>query len=386
MEAYLCHYSEIGLKKGNRTYFERILEQNMRKSLQTLLPKAAFNIQKTNKRFIVEFKDDVAPEQVEQALSYIFGIVNYARVRVVPPDIQAIGQAAVELVSQKDGQTFAIVTRRADKHFPMNSQKVNREVGAQVVEATGKGVNLSRPDITCHIEIMKHKVLVYVDKRPGPGGLPVSSSGKVLVLLSGGFDSAVASYFALKRGAKCTFIHFHSYPYTTRASQDKVIELARQLNRYQFQSRLHMVPFAETQEDIVFNTPERYRVILYRRFMMRIAERLAYREGLKAIVTGESLGQVASQTLENLGAIEQVTTLPILRPLIGMDKNEIIAVARRIGTYDISVKPHDDACTRFMPKHPETRAKIENVLEIEKNLDVNGLVDKAFEKIEIVEI
>jgi len=386
MEAYLCHYSEIGLKKGNRTYFERILEQNMRRSLQAFLPEAAFKIQKTNKRFIVEFKDEANPERVEQALSYVFGIVNYARVRVVPPEIEAIARAAVELVTQKEGQTFAIVTRRADKHFPMNSQEVNREVGAQVVAATGKGVNLSQPDITCHIEIMPRKVLVYVDKRPGPGGLPVSSSGKVLVLLSGGFDSAVASYFALKRGAKCTFIHFHSYPYTTRASQDKVIELARQLNYYQFQSKLYMVPFAETQEDIVFNTPERYRVILYRRFMMRIAERLANREGLKAIVTGESLGQVASQTLENLGAIEQVTTLPVLRPLIGLDKNEIIAVARRIGTYDISVKPHDDACTRFMPKHPETRAKLDRVLEAEKALDVEAMIEKAMEKTEVIEI
>jgi thiamine biosynthesis protein ThiI len=386
MEAYLCHYSEIGLKKGNRTYFERILEQNMRRSLQVFLPEAAFKIQKTNKRFIVEFKDEANPERVEQALSYVFGIVNYARVRVVPPEIEAIARAAVELVTQKEGQTFAIVTRRADKHFPMNSQEVNREVGAQVVAATGKGVNLSQPDITCHIEIMPRKVLVYVDKRPGPGGLPVSSSGKVLVLLSGGFDSAVASYFALKRGAKCTFIHFHSYPYTTRASQDKVIELARQLNYYQFQSKLYMVPFAETQEDIVFNTPERYRVILYRRFMMRIAERLANREGLKAIVTGESLGQVASQTLENLGAIEQVTTLPVLRPLIGLDKNEIIAVARRIGTYDISVKPHDDACTRFMPKHPETRAKLDRVLEAEKALDVEAMIEKAMEKTEVIEI
>ena len=386
MEAYLCHYSEIGLKKGNRTYFERILEQNMRRSLQVFLPEAAFKIQKTNKRFIVEFKDEANPERVEQALSYVFGIVNYARVRVVPPEIEAIARAAVELVTQKEGQTFAIVTRRADKHFPMNSQEVNREVGAQVVAATGKGVNLSQPDITCHIEIMPRKVLVYVDKRPGPGGLPVSSSGKVLVLLSGGFDSAVASYFALKRGAKCTFIHFHSYPYTTRASQDKVIELARQLNFYQFQSKLYMVPFAETQEDIVFNTPERYRVILYRRFMMRIAERLANREGLKAIVTGESLGQVASQTLENLGAIEQVTTLPVLRPLIGLDKNEIIAVARRIGTYDISVKPHDDACTRFMPKHPETRAKLDRVLEAEKALDVEAMIEKAMEKTEVIEI
>lgn len=386
MDAYLCHYSEIGLKKGNRAYFERILAQNIRRSIKALLPESDFSIQKTNKRFIIEFADSVNHDLVRTALSRVFGIVNYAHVLVVEPELAAIASAAVQLVSKKEGNTFAIVTRRADKGFPLNSQQVNVEVGARVVEATKKGVNLTQPDITCHIEIMKSKVLVYVDKRPGPGGLPVGSSGKVLVLLSGGFDSAVASYFILKRGAKCAFIHYHSYPYTNKASQEKVVELAQKMNQFQFQSTLYMVPFAETQEDIVFNVAERYRVILYRRFMMRIAERLARRENFKAIVTGESLGQVASQTLENLGAIEQVTTLPILRPLIGMDKNEIIQVAREIGTYEISVKPHDDACTRFMPKHPETRAKIESILEAEQNLDVQGMVEKAFEKIEAVQI
>ncbi|NOX90602.1 MAG: tRNA 4-thiouridine(8) synthase ThiI [Calditrichaeota bacterium] len=383
---FLCHYSEIGLKKGNRNYFERILEQNIRKSIERALPESEFSIHLDYKRFIIDFKEQVEEERVGTALHRVFGIVNYACVRKTNLELSEIEQAAVELISAKEGKTFAIRTKRADKAFPLNSNEVNVRVGAKVVEATGKSVDLTIPEITCHIEIMKQGALVYVDKIQGPGGLPVNSSGKVLVLLSGGFDSPVAAFYAMKRGAKCSFIHFHSYPYTNKFSQEKVIDLAKKLNEYQFKSRLYMVPFAETQEEIVFNCPDRLRVILYRRFMMRIAERLARRKDLKAVVTGESLGQVASQTLENIAAIEEAITLPVLRPLVGMDKNEIIQVARKIGTYEISVKPHDDACTRFMPRQPETRAKLEKVLEAEKSLDVEDLVEKAFQSIEILEI
>ena len=383
---FLCHYSEVGLKKGNRTYFERILETNMRKSLQRAFPQEKFSVKKELKRFLISFDRDVPVEKVKAVLEAVFGLENFSPVLSVPLQIDEIEEAALHLMKSRTERTFAVRAKRSDKSFPMNSQEINVRIGAKIVEETGKKVDLTNPEITCHIELMRDAALVFVDRFKGPGGLPVSSSGKVLVLLSGGFDSAVAAYFALKRGAKCTFIHFHSYPYTNKFSQEKVIDLARILNRFQFNSRLFMVPFAETQEEIVLNSPEKFRVILYRRFMMRIAERLAKKEGLKAIVTGESLGQVASQTLENMAAIEQVTTMPILRPLIGLDKNEIIAIARKIGTYETSAKPHDDACTRFMPKHPETRAKLPQILEVEQRLDVEKLVEETMNKMEIVEI
>ena len=202
--------------------------------------------------------------------------------------------------------------------------------------------------------------------------------------MSGGFDSPVAAYYALKRGARCEFIHFHSYPFTNKASQDKVQQLVSVMNNFQKKSTLFMVPFTNTQQEIVMVVPDRYRIIFYRRFMMRIAERLAQKRELKAIITGESLGQVASQTLENMAAVEQAITLPVLRPLIGFDKNEIMDVGRRIGTYDISVLPHDDACTRFMPRNPVIRAILNDVITIEKDLDVEGLVEKDLAEMETV--
>ncbi len=383
---FLCHYSEIGLKKGNRVYFERILETNMRKSLQRYLPHVRFSIKKEQKRFLITFGQEVAADDVKSALQRVFGLANFSPVLSVPLEMEAIEQAALDLMRPRKETRFAVRARRAEKSFPLNSQEINIRVGAKIVEETGKKVDLTHPEITCYIEIMRDTALVFADRFPGPGGLPVSASGKVLTLLSGGFDSPIAAYLALKRGAKSSFIHFHSYPYTNKFSQEKVIELAKILNQFQFSGKLYMVPFAETQEEIVLNCPEKYRVILYRRFMMRIAEKVARKHGLKAIITGESLGQVASQTLENLAAIEQVANLPVLRPLIAMDKNEIIDLARKIGTYEISARPHDDACTRFMPKHPETRAKLNDILRVEEHLDVQALVDRAYEKIETLEI
>ncbi len=382
----LCHYSEIGLKKRNRAYFERIFENNIRQSLRSVLPDQEFKVIRDHKRYLLQFKNDVDFETVQVGLDRVFGLAYYAPVAVCSPTIEELEATALKLMEKRSEETFAVRCRRVDKSFPLKSNEVNVRLGAAIVEKLGKKVNLTEPQVTCSIEITKDKALVSVSRIKGPGGLPVGASGKVLVLLSGGFDSPVAAFLALKRGARCTYIHFHSYPYTNKFSQEKVLDLARILNRYQFHSKLLMVPFAQTQEEIVFNSPDRFRVILYRRFMMRIAERIAKKEGLKAVVTGESLGQVASQTLENLAAIEQVITMPVLRPLIGMDKNEIIALSRKIGTYDISVKPHDDACTRFMPRQPETRARLEDVLKAEAELDVERLVEEAINRIETVEI
>lgn len=385
-QVYIVHYSEIGLKGGNRAYFEKGLASNIRKVLKRALPDQRFDVHKVSKRLLVSFVDEVHDEVVFNALRTVFGVENFGAVRIVPTELTAIEQECLELLSADAGKSFAIKTKRAFKGFPLTSPEVNRHIGARMVEGLGKTVNLTEPQITCHIEILPHESFVYTTKLKGLGGLPVGSNGRALVLLSGGFDSPVAAYFIMKRGARCEFIHFHSFPFTPKTSQEKVIELTGVLNKFQFKSRLFFVPFAETQKEIVFKCPDKLRIILYRRFMMRIAEQLAHRRGIKAIVTGESLGQVASQTLENIGAIEDAIKLPVLRPLIGLDKNEIIALARSIGTYEISARPHDDACTRFMPRQPEIHAVLSEVLDAEKELDIKTLVERDLEAIEVAEV
>lgn len=383
---YICHYSEIGLKGKNRNFFVKILKSNMKRALKLALPSVLFRIEHTEKRFLLIFETPQEVQTVYQLLGNVFGLANFSAVAQVGPNIPSMLQKALELLQDKSYDTFVIRSRRVHKSLPFNSMEVNRQIGAAVVEQFGKKVDLKFADLTCVIEIFKDKAFVSVDKYPGPGGMPVGTAGRVMVLMSGGFDSPVAAYYAMKRGARADFIHFHSYPFTNQASQDKVKQLVKILNTFQGRATLFMVPFTETQQDILMAVPEGYRILFYRRFMMRIAEELARQRETLALVTGESLGQVASQTLENIGVVEQVTTLPVLRPLIGFDKNEIMDTARKISTYDISILPHDDACTRFMPKNPVIRAKIDEVLDIEKALDVSKLVKQNLEKMELIEL
>jgi thiamine biosynthesis protein ThiI len=383
---YIAHYAEIGLKGGNRFYFERILMENMRRSLNRQLPGVKVQIKKISKRFLLHFEDDAPRPAIEKALSSVFGLVHFGFVHLVPTSIGSLEEKCLSLLADEPEGSFAIETKRAFKKFPLTSPQLNEKIGASVVEAQGRKVSLTNPDITCHIEVLEEESYIYTTKYKGAGGLPVGSNGRALCLMSGGIDSPVAAYFIMKRGAHCDFIHFHSWPFTEQTAQEKVKDLIRILNGYQFKARLYMVPFAETQKEIVFKCPESMRVILYRRFMMRIAERVALRRRLKAIVTGESLGQVASQTLENLGAIGELVQLPVLRPLIGLDKNEIISIARRIGTYEVSIIPHDDACTRFMPRHPEIHARLFETLEAERDLDIDSLVERDIRSIEMQEI
>lgn len=383
---YICHYSEIGLKKGNRGFFERLLKKNIRAAVQRLQPSAAVHLQTINKRILFKMESDLSRGQIADALSSVFGLANYAPVMELPRDIEVASEAAVKLLEKHAFTSFAVRTKRSDKTLPLTSQEINKRVGAAIVEAYSKKVDLSHPELTLHIEVLKDHIYAYAGKIQGPGGLPVGSAGKVLTLLSGGFDSPVAAYMALKRGAHSDFVHFHSFPFTQKTSQEKVRNLATVLNRFQFNARLYNVPFAETQKEIVLNCPEKLRVIMYRRFMMRIAERLAERNGYKAIITGEAIGQVASQTLENLAAVQDAIHLPVLRPLIAFDKNEIIEAARRIETYEISALPHDDACTRFMPRHPEIHARLEEVRRAEEALDVDALVERDLNEMEIIKI
>ncbi len=383
---YICHYSEIGLKKGNRGYFERLLKKNIRTALQRLQSDAAVHLQTINKRILLKMESGLSQEQIAEALASVFGLANYAPALELPRNIEAVAEAALGLLAKRQYASFAVRSKRSDKTFSMTSQEINEQVGAAIVGKYAKKVDLSHPELTVHIEVLRDHIYVYAGKIQGPGGLPVGSAGNVLTLLSGGFDSPVAAYMALKRGVHSDFIHFHSFPFTQKTSQEKVQNLAKVLNRFQFSARLYNVPFAETQKEIVLNCPEKLRVILYRRFMMRIAERLAQHNGYKAVITGEAIGQVASQTLENLAAVQDAIDLTVLRPLIAFDKNEIIAIARNIDTYEISALPHDDACTRFMPKHPEIHARIDEVRRAEEKLDIAVLVERDLKETEVIKI
>ena len=277
----------------------------------------------------------------------------------------------------KSAASFRVTARRADKRFPVPSPAIEREVGRRVQEATGWPVNLSAPAVTIRVEVLTADAFFYFEREPGAGGLPSGTSGKVMCLLSGGIDSPVAAWRLIRRGCRATFVHFHSYPILSRTSQDKARELVTRLTRHQLRSRLYLVPFGGIQQRIVVAVPSPLRVVVYRRLMLRIAERLAAVRGAQALVTGDVVGQVASQTIANLDVVGSVATLPILRPLIGFDKEEITLEAQRLGTYETSIVPDEDCCTLFTPRFPATRATREEVEAAEAGLDVNELVDRA---------
>ncbi|MGH7433801.1 MAG: tRNA uracil 4-sulfurtransferase ThiI, partial [Candidatus Methylomirabilales bacterium] len=279
-------------------------------------------------------------------------------------------------------QTFRVTARRAYKAFPLTSQQLNEALGSFVLGRFPTRVDLKDPALTLFVEILPREAFLYLEKVRGPGGLPVGVAGRVLALISGGIDSPVAAYRMMRRGCLVSFLHFHGAPFLDRRTQEKVREIVRLLTRFQYTSRLTLVPFGEVQQEVVVNAPAPYRVLLYRRLMVRIAEHLAGVEGAKALVTGESLGQVASQTLENLTVIEEAVRLPVLRPLIGMDKEEISAQARDIGTYEISIQPDQDCCTLFIPRHPATRATLEEIDRAELTLDIGRLVKMSVERAE----
>jgi thiamine biosynthesis protein ThiI len=330
-------------------------------------------------------------EIVRSRLSNVFGIVNFGIGLSVGLDIEDICEASLKVIEGKSFNTFRVKTKRQNKNFPLNSTEVNKQVGAFIIEhfknnGADVKVDLKNPDLTVYVEIVDKEVYVYADRFKGPGGLPVGSSGKVVALISAGFDSPIASLLMMKRGAKVVFVHFHSYPYTSYDSIEQVREIVKILSKYQLHSKLYIVPIAEAQRIIVLNAPVGLRTILYRRLMVRIAEKVAQIEGAEALVTGESLGQVASQTLRNIRVINQVATLPILRPLIGIDKEEIIQKAKEIGTYEISSQPYDDCCSFLTGRHPETWANLDEILEIEKKLDWDNLIQMSFSGAQVEDI
>jgi tRNA uracil 4-sulfurtransferase len=371
MDSVLVRYHEIALKKGNRRYFIELLKRNLIASLADLGVKEVRNLPA---RLLITFRTDFDPQAVVSRLSAVFGVANFSLVQRTDREMDLLLSEILQSMEGKRFSSFRIETQRGDKTFPLTSPEINRRLGAGVKARSGARVDLNNPEFTITVEILPRDAFFGFDKIPGPGGLPVGASGRAVALISGGIDSPVAAYRMMQRGCRLIFVHFHSAPYLDRTSQEKVRRLVGELTRRQFHSRLYMIPFGEIQRQIVAAVARPLRVVLYRRMMLRIAEQIARREKAKALVSGESLAQVASQTLDNMAVIERAAQLPILRPLVGMDKQEIIDQARRLGTYEISSIPDQDCCQLFVPKHPATTSRVADVEEDEARLDVGGLV------------
>ena len=377
----LCHYAEIAIKGANRKLFEKQLQTNIKYNLKQSCPNCVVKTQRQRGRIVISLSD-VGMEnlqKIEEILKEIFGLAYFAFATRVEADLETMNTIAVEMLSEIEFDSFRVTARRADNRFPFGRQQLNEKIGAHIVETMKKDVNLGFPDVTCFVDVLEDGAYFYTERIASSGGLPVGSSGKTLLMLSGGIDSPVAAYYTLKRGTEIVALHFHSVPLTNRASIEKAEETAELLRRYQRKIKLILVELAPIQEQITVKSPEKYRIVLYRRFMFRIAEEIAKLENAHAIITGESLGQVASHTVENMAVIEDVTKIPILRPLIGFDKQEIVNVATRIGTYDISIQPDQDCCSLFVPKHPVTKAKLFEAQRAEEELEVENQVKIAVE-------
>lgn len=381
MNSFVVHYQEIALKGKNRPWFLGRLVRNLHRALAGL---DVAGIRSVMGRIEVVLGPTANPAAVAERIGRTFGIANYAyagRVRPKPGqgplDIDALAAAILEELRNRTCRSFRVSARRADKRFPLTSPQIEREVGGRIKEARGWPVNLDEPDLVIHVEIVTDEAFYSFGKERGPGGLPTGTAGRVACLLSGGIDSPVAAYRLMKRGCSVTFVHFHSYPILSRASQEKARQLVELLTRYQQHSRLYLVPFGDIQQQVVLAVAGPMRVVVYRRLMLRIAERIARLRGAQALVTGEVVGQVASQTLENLAVIGNVAGLPIFRPLIGMDKDEITAEAARLGTYPISIIPDQDCCTLFTPRNPVTRSRLADVEAAEQALPVAEMVARA---------
>lgn len=371
MDSVLIRYHEIALKKGNRRYFTELLKRNILAAVKDFGPK---EIRSLPARILVTFKNHPASADLIERISAVFGVANFSLVERVDRDLEALRRQILIALNGHSFESFRIETQRGDKSFPLGSPEINRQLGAAVKEKANARVDLEHPEFTVIVEILPNDAFFGFNKIAGAGGLPVGSSGRVVALISGGIDSPVAAYRLMQRGCRMIFVHFHSVPYQDRTSQEKVRRLVQRLTRHQFTSRLYLVPFGEIQRQIVAAVARPLRVVLYRRMMLRISETIARKDKAKALVTGESLGQVASQTLDNMAVIQQATRLPILRPLVGMDKQEIIDQARRIGTFEISSIPDQDCCQLFVPAHPATKAHFAAVEEDEAKLATAELV------------
>ena len=374
MNSIVVHYQEIALKGRNRPWFIARLVRNIRTATRDLGVSRVFT--KMGRIEITLASPDAWPAVAER-LRHVFGIANFSRAALVPLDIDGIAASILADLGDARVSSFRVSAQRADKRFPLTSPQIEREIGGRIKEARGWTVNLDAAELTIHVEALTGEAFYYFGKEPGPGGMPTGVSGRVVALLSGGIDSPVAVYRLMKRGCRVIPVHFHSYPILSRASQEKVRELVALLTRYQQHTRLHLVAFGEIQQQVMLSAPPALRIVIYRRLMLRIAEAIATRLHAGALVTGEAIGQVASQTLENMASIASVTSLPVFRPLIGMDKDEIVAEARRLGTFPISIIEDQDCCQLFTPKHPATKARRGDIEAAERSLPIDEFVRQA---------
>lgn len=381
----LLKYGEISLKGLNRPMFERQLISNVAKALA---PLGKFSVRKSQSTIYVEpLEDSADTELAVERLSKVFGIVNICPAVKCEKTIESIEKTTLECLSQMDikGKTFKVESKREDKQFPMNSPQICRHMGGVILKNTdGLSVDVHNPDILVQIEIRK-EAYIFTHKVSGAGGMPIGTAGRATLLLSGGIDSPVAGWMIAKRGVRLEAVHFHSHPYTSDRAKEKVIDLARIMSAYTGEISLHVVPFTEIQLDIIEKCPKNYLTIIMRRLMMRIAEKISVQNGSSALITGESIGQVASQTMESLVVTDNAVNMPVFRPCIGMDKEEIVTISKKIDTYETSILPFEDCCTIFVPKHPKTKPSVAEIEEAEKLLtDPEGMMSKAIDDEELV--
>ena len=385
MPVLLLHYHEIWLKGGNRNFFIRKLKQAIEQSLSDL---PLQSVRHQDNRIVVRLgeanaKPDLALEEAISRIRKIPGVAYFAVAREIEPVKASILETGSRLMAGLDFHTYRVRVKRSAKSLPFGSQEIARELGARIGEdavAAGREVrvDLGNAEATCYVEVTPNRALLFTEKIPGAGGLPPATAGRLVCLLSGGFDSAVAAYKIIKRGVRLTFVHFHGDPSRPGEESSPIArELVRVLTPYQGVSHLYLVPFSDLQREVVAAAPQEFRILIYRRLMLRIAERIAFRRRAHGTVTGDAIAQVASQTLQNMEAVDAAASMPIYRPLVGDDKQDILALAKEIGTYDISTEPFTDCCPMFMPKSPRIFSTVAEVNEAESNLDISEMVKRG---------
>ncbi len=375
----VVHYAEIGLKGRNRPRFEKTLCENLERALA---PLGRAKVRRLYGRILVEAPEGASEADLAERVRRVFGVAYFSVASTAEPTREAIERLVDELVGSRSFASFGVRVRRVDKGLPFRSHELAAELGTRIQQRTGAKVDLDEPELWVDLHLLHGEAILLHERHAGPGGLPVRSSGRAVALISGGIDSPVASWLMAKRGCELVFAHFHSAPYTSTASQRKVRDVVAKLATWHGPARLFLIPFAELQQTLVREAPAEPRIVLYRRFMLRVAERLAEQVGALALVTGDSVGQVSSQTLANLDTINRAATLPVLRPLVGSDKAEIVSLARSIGTYEISIEPDDDCCSFLMPRQPATWTRPEELEAIERGLDTKALIEATLARVE----
>ena len=385
---YIIRCGETALKGQNKPYFERMLADRIKKILKKF---PGIEVKRHEGLIFVRAEKATDEKEILKETGKVFGIASISPAVEVESDMEKIGTAAVsymnDLIKKNGIRTFKVEAKRADKSFPVKSPDIAKKIGAAVLKGCGVlGVDVHDPDVHLFVDLRHDKTYIYQQKIKGFGGLPLGTNGRGMILLSGGIDSPVAAWMMAKRGMQIEAVHFHSYPYTSQRAQEKVTELASILAIYCSRFKLHMINLLPIQEQIVQNCPEEETTVLLRRFMMRIAEKVAEATGCGMLITGESLGQVASQTADAIIVTDEAVQMPVMRPLIAMDKVDIMDIAKEIETYEVSIKPYEDCCTVFLPKHPVTKPMIERIKRSEERLCADELIEKALGSEEICEI